>query len=81
LREAFLLQMNDFDRILELMLRNLLDPVVASQPPARRGRLDRRQGSAVVVEPIGIELAAEAIPIAVVEPVAVTVSVSTGAQL
>jgi hypothetical protein len=36
--EAFLLQMNDFDRFLELELKSMLDPVVARRPPTRRGR-------------------------------------------
>jgi hypothetical protein len=65
--------MNDFDRILELRLRHLLDPVVASRPPLRRGRL------VLTVKAAGIELAAEAVP--AVEPVAVTVPVATGPQL
>jgi hypothetical protein len=59
--------MNDFDRLLELRLRHMLDPVVASQPPARRGKASRRR-VVLTVQPVGIELAAEAIP--VVEPVA-----------
>src|SRR5260370_3379655 len=33
--EAFLLQMNDFDRFLEVQLRKILDPVAMSPPPAR----------------------------------------------
>jgi hypothetical protein len=36
--EAFLIQMNDFDRFLEFELRQLLDPVVNSGAPRRRGR-------------------------------------------
>jgi hypothetical protein len=68
--EAFLIQMNDFDRYLESGLRQMLDPVVASMAPRRR----RLTGSglpllAVVKAPI--ELVAEALP--VVEPVAVPV--------
>ena len=39
--EAFLLQMNDFDRFLEQELRQMLDPVVAAVPPARGERLRR----------------------------------------
>jgi hypothetical protein len=71
--------MNDFDRILELRLRHLLDPVVASRPPLRRGRLDRGRGAVLTVKAVGIELAAEAIP--PVDPVAVTVPVGTSPQL
>ena len=41
LREAFLIQMNDFDRLLEHHLRRKLDPVVAAPVPPRRGRLIR----------------------------------------
>jgi len=62
--EAFLLQMNDFDRFLEMRLREMLDPVVARRPPMRRGQL----GGAV--EPARVELFTEAIP--AVEPVGVT---------
>jgi len=52
--------MNDFESVLELRLKHLLDPVVASQPPARRSR-DRRRPF-VTVLPAGCELAMEAIP-------------------
>jgi hypothetical protein len=58
--------MNDFDSVLELQLRHLLDPVVASRPPTRRSRGPRKP--VLTIEPVGIELAAEAIP--VIEPVA-----------
>jgi hypothetical protein len=64
--------MNDFDSVLELRLKHLLDPVVASQPPARRSR-DRRRPFLTVV-PAGNELAMEAIP--VVESVVVTAQVT-----
>jgi hypothetical protein len=78
--EAFLVQMNDFDKILELKLRHLLDPVVASRPPARRARPRRPlQPILTVVEGVRIELAAEAI--AVVEPVVVTLPVAAARQL
>ena len=71
--ETFLLQMNDFDRLLELRLRNMLDPVVAARPPVRRGRLKRSQELTLTV---GAELAAGAIPL--VEPVvAVAIPVNT----
>ena len=36
--EAFLLQMDDFDRLLEHQLRRQLDPLVAAPVPVRRGR-------------------------------------------
>ena len=36
--EAFLIQMNDFDRFLEFELRQLLDPVVTSGAPRWRRR-------------------------------------------
>jgi hypothetical protein len=36
--EAFLLQMDDFDRLLEFQLRRKLDPLVAAPVPVRRGR-------------------------------------------
>jgi hypothetical protein len=64
--EAFLLQMNDFDRFLERDLRRMLDPVAAVQPPPRR-QLAERTPVLTVVPP-----AAE--PVA--EPVAVTISVT-----
>ena len=57
--------MNDFESVLELRLKHLLDPVVASVPPARRGRRPRRP--ILTVETGGVELAVEAIPL--VEPV------------
>jgi hypothetical protein len=52
--EAFLLQMDDFDRFLEFQLRRKLDALVATPAPARRGRAGsgrpskgRRGGEAV----------------------------------
>jgi hypothetical protein len=36
--EAFLIQMNDFDRFLEFELRQMLDPVVTTAAPRRRRR-------------------------------------------
>jgi len=63
--EAFLLQMNDFDILLERKLRQMLDPVVAQRPPVRRGRLNRTDIT-LVISP-KVELAVE--PIAVVSPV------------
>jgi hypothetical protein len=60
--------MNDFDRFLELGLRQMLDPVVSLPAPRRRWR--KNLGSpflAVISAPL--EKAAEVLP--VVEPVAV----------
>ena len=68
--EAFLIQMNDFDRYLESGLRQMLDPVVTSGAPRRR----RRTGSGLpllAVVRVPIELVAEALP--AIEPVAVPV--------
>jgi hypothetical protein len=39
--EAFLIQMDDFDRLLEYHLRRKLDAVVAAPVPIRRGRASR----------------------------------------
>lgn len=36
-REAFLIRVNDFDRLLESSLRRRLDPIVAAPVPVRRG--------------------------------------------
>jgi len=72
--EAFLLQMNDFDQLLELKLRQLLDPVVAGPPPARRARRPRPQQPILTVDGVGIELAA----VPVIEPVVVTLPVAAG---
>ena len=77
--EAFLLQMNDFDKFLELKLRQMLDPLVGSPPPARRGRLRRPQRPILATETATIELPAESIP--AVEPIAVTVPVAAVHQL
>jgi hypothetical protein len=41
MRETFLIQMDDFERLLEHHLRRKLDPVVAAPVPPRRGRLIR----------------------------------------
>jgi hypothetical protein len=72
--EAFLLQMNDFDKFLELKLRQMLDPVVANRPPERKGRLRRPQRPILAIETATIELPAESSR--AVEPIAVTVPVA-----
>ena len=38
MKEAFLIQMNDFDGYLEFELRQLLDPVVVTRAPRRGSR-------------------------------------------
>jgi hypothetical protein len=74
LQEAFLLQMNDFERRLESELRRMLDPVVATRPPKRRGAFKRVQTSLLAVvapfERVGVlgGAAAEMIPVAVELP-------------
>jgi hypothetical protein len=77
--EAFLVQMNDFEQILELELRRLLDPIVAGQPPARRARQKKPRQPILTVERVGIALAADAIP--VIEPVVVAVPVAAAHQI
>jgi hypothetical protein len=70
--EAFLLQMNDFDGFLELELKAMLDSVVASRPPVRRGR---RKAAKPVILPFAADLlVAEAIP--VIEPAVVILPVA-----
>ena len=71
MREAFLLQMNDFDRFLERQLRHMLDPVVATPAPSRRLlRKQTRRPMLTVEVPAGP--APEAITVA--DPVVVAVS-------
>jgi hypothetical protein len=64
--------MNDFDRLLEIKLRHLLDPVVIAAPPPRRGKSKRTVQTVLAPEPPHLELAVEAIPVRV-EPVAIAV--------
>jgi len=71
--EAFLLQMNDFDRFLDLQLRRMLDPVVATPAPPRRSWRPRVRQPILAVE-APVELAQEAIT--VVEPIVATVPVA-----
>jgi len=81
--EAFLLQMNDFDRFLEVQLRKILDPVAMSRPPARGGRLEKPQTPILAIVPAGapavIELAAETFT--AVEHAVVTIPVAAAPQL
>lgn len=60
--------MNDFDRLLELDLRRMLDPVVASEPPIRRGKAKTTRRLVLAVDNSPLDLAGETVP--VVEPVA-----------
>ena len=72
--ETFLLQMNYFDRFLDLELRHMLDPVVATPAPPRRSRRPRARQPILTIEAT-IELASEAIP--VVEPAVVAIPVAS----
>ncbi len=67
--EAFLIQMNDFDRYLESGLRQMLDPVVALGAPRRRRRTSSGLPLLAVVK-APIELVADVLP--AVEPLVVT---------
>ena len=64
MREAFLIQMNDFDRFLEFELRQMLDPVVTPPAPRRRRRKSNRSPLLKVVS-APIELAAAVEPVVV----------------
>jgi len=63
LEEAFLLQMNEFDRFLETQLRRMLDPVVATRPPPRGRRQKAPEPVVLAVEPRGLVPAVEAVPV------------------
>jgi hypothetical protein len=65
--------MNDFDRTLELKLRYLLDPVVATTPPPRKGSKKAARPILAIVQ-ASIEPNAQAIP--GMQPVVVTVPVA-----
>ena len=69
--EAFLIQMNDFDRFLEFELRQMLDPVVTSGTPRRRRPRGANRQPLLTVVKSPLHLAVEA----VVEPVAIPVTV------
>ena len=64
MQEAFLLQMNDFDRFLETQLRRMLDPVVATLPPTR-GRRQEAPEPILAVEPPELVLPVEAVPVTI----------------
>ncbi|HUZ86677.1 MAG TPA: hypothetical protein VNF26_06950 [Candidatus Baltobacterales bacterium] len=65
--------MNDFDRLLQIELRQLLDPVVATPAPTRKGQ-PKRKRFALRALTSQVELMAGAIP--TVEPAPVTVPVA-----
>ena len=69
--------MNDFDRFLELELREMLDPVVAVQPPRRLGLAEASRRILTLEIPVA-DYASEAVP---VEPAAVTVPIAPAAQV
>lgn len=69
--------MDDFDRYLELQLRQMLDPVAAVRPPRRRG-VPEASRPILTVEVQIAELAPEAIP---VEPAVVMVPIAPASQL
>lgn len=66
MQEAFLLQMNDFDRFLETQLRQMLDPVVATQPPGRARRRKAGEPVIVVLDQTELVVVPDAVPVAVV---------------
>ncbi|HVH63713.1 MAG TPA: hypothetical protein VNA65_08935 [Candidatus Dormibacteraeota bacterium] len=61
--------MNDFDRLLELQLREMLDPVAGQRPPTRGQRSKKPAEPLIVVLPAPVELAAEPIPVIAAGPV------------
>jgi hypothetical protein len=66
--------MNDFDRFLDLQLRRMLDPVVATPAPPRGSRPPKRRRPILVLED-PIERVADAMSVG--EPVVVTVPVAS----
>ncbi|HEY0832095.1 MAG TPA: hypothetical protein VGE99_13200 [Candidatus Dormibacteraeota bacterium] len=64
--------MNDFDRLLEIKLRHMLDPVVVAVPPMRGGKRKRADQRVLPTEPPLVELAAGAITVRL-EPIAIPV--------
>jgi hypothetical protein len=68
--------MDDFDRLLELELARMLDPIVAAPAPRRRRRRGLR-----VLEPLTGELTIAPSEVAVLEPVPVAVVASVGPAL
>jgi len=66
--EAFLVHMNDFDRLLEHKLRQMLDPVVATPAPPRRERPTKSRRPLLMVETGSRAVVVEAIPVIVAVP-------------
>ena len=62
--------MNDFDRLVEFKLKRMLDPVVASRVPPRRGDARRKSAPFLAVATAPLELAPETIA-AVIDPIVV----------
>ena len=76
--EAFLLQMNDFDKFLDIQLRNMLDRIVATPAPPRRSRRPKARRLYLAVAPTQTGAFGAAVPEAIpVEHVGVTASVAS----
>lgn len=77
--EAFLLQMNDFDKFLDLQLRNMLDRIVATPAPPRGRRRPKARRLYLAVAPTQTGAFGAAVPeaIAVSDHVGVTASVAS----
>ena len=73
--EAFLLLMNDFDRLLQIELQRMLDPVVATPAPTRKGQ-PMRNRPALRVLTSGVEMVAGVLPAVESAPVTVPVAVA-----
>jgi hypothetical protein len=69
--QAFLRRMDHFDRILELELARLLDPIVNAPVPRRRRR---RGGLTVVSSDLSVLVEPVPVPIVVVAPIVTPVS-------
>jgi hypothetical protein len=65
--------MNDFDKLLEIKLRHMLDPLVIAVPPPRGGKRKMTAQTVLAPEQPHVELAFEAIPVRI-EPVAIAVT-------
>ena len=75
--EAFLLQMNDFDRFLESELRLMLDQVTETPAPPLKGRRKARTPLLVVLKS-PIDLATEVVAM---EPAVIPVPIEPAAAL
>jgi len=75
--QAFLVRMDHFDRLLELELARLLDPVVDAPAPRRRRRRAstlKATAGGLTVLPSDMVLLAEPVPLAIVAPIGTPVS-------